>query len=105
MVHESEPLMVDAAQDRGWVQSADVIMQDHVSVRAAAAWACDVLDTYPGCVLAAARHVEGCWLLLAARGAIRPSVLHLPRNMITPAVARELLRIALCCLRDEGGHR
>jgi hypothetical protein len=101
----SEPLVVDAGWDRGWLQSADVITRDHTSVEAAASWARTVLGTYPGCVMVGARDVDGCWLLVDARGAARPSVLYLPRNMITPSVADELLRIAVRCLQEKGGRR
>jgi hypothetical protein len=103
MGHDSESLVVNAGRERGWVQSADVITQDHRSMPAAAAWARDVLNMYPGCVLAAARHVEGRWLLAAARNTRHPAVLHLPGNMITPEVADELIRIVLSFWQSDGG--
>jgi hypothetical protein len=58
---------IEGENTRAYLQASDVIVGKHRSVRRARRWLAEIHRSYPGCVVAVARHSRGRWHLLGLR--------------------------------------
>ncbi len=65
---ESDAVVVELGRSgRCWVQSADILVSDHPSLRAARQWLKSAFHSYPGCTVAVTRHTNRQWFIMAVR--------------------------------------
>jgi hypothetical protein len=55
---------VEGTSSPSWLRSADIVIGQHRTQRAARKWLASVDERYPGCLLAVARQRHGRWCLV-----------------------------------------